>query len=176
MTLKKTLPFLSCFLLAPACADSNRDFGGNEGGAGQDELHGTDPDGDIVCEEDPDATPAAELDIVAVDIEEGSVIATVTFNGDIEAWYASQEEQLPFSLQFWTWNDTYIEAFFKNKDEMKVADSVAEVSHEFSGDKLIITLDGFAVENVKRVRVSTFRYDGLNYSGSCDDEMEIEVG
>lgn len=166
---------LSLALCTAGCGGSGSDFGGNESGAGKSELHGTDNSGDQVCADDPSAPGHPPTDIIALDIDQdGDVVVTVTFAGDLESWYADETDKLPFSLQFWTWNDTYIEVFFKSKTEMKVADHKIDVlDYEISGDRLIITLGGIDVENVKTATVSTFVWSYGNWSGSCDDELEV---
>lgn len=178
--MNQTTPYLlfSVLLAMPLAAGCNvggSDFGGNEDGAGQDELQAIDPVGDVVCEEDPGAVYHEELDIVSLDVESGSVIAHVRFNGNLEEWYAGWDDSLPFSLQIFTWNGTYIEAFYASKTTMKVSDGKAEATGEISGDTLTVTLEGVEVENIETIRVSTFVYDFGNYDGSCDDELEIQV-
>ena len=141
---------------------------------GASELHGSDDTDDQVCTEDPAGGGIPELDIVSLDLTgNGKVVAKVTFSGDTETWYADETEQLPFSLQFWLFGGTYVEAFFKDKGSMKVADGKADVSHSFSGNMLTITLTGFEVDQVETVRASTFHWSYGDWSGSCDDELEI---
>ncbi len=134
------------------------------------EMHLVDPVGDAACEDASDTFDPA-LDVTSLDIvQDGDEMeVTVTYDGDAEAFDKASGDKFPFALQFRLkeqMGGPYPEVFFRERDQLKVSGGLLQViSHEFSGNKLIIRLTGRSLEDVHAAQTSTFAFDG----GQCLD-------
>ncbi|MCP3977419.1 MAG: hypothetical protein GY720_23260 [bacterium] len=134
------------------------------------EIHLVDPAGDAECEDAGDTLDPA-LDVTALDIvQDGDGMeATITYDGDAEAFNKASADKFPFALQFRLkeqMGGPFPEVFFIEKDKLKVSGGLLQViSYEFSGNKLVIRLAGRTLEDVHAAQTSTSAFD----RGRCRD-------
>lgn len=122
----------------------------------------------------PPETDIAKVTVGSYSNLKNTLKVAVRFHGDLAAWYATQSWKLPFSLQIWTNDGSYTEAFFKEKDEMKTSENTAPVWFEINGEELCIRLGGIKPKDIKKVRVSTFQAKPGVGNGRYVDELVIE--
>jgi len=137
-----------------------------------DEVHLIGSAGSGVCDPKGSEMPPA-LDLVGADLVQNGdqMEVRARFAGNAEQYEADTLDSFPVSVQLRLLaGGPYPEAFFGEKGKMKVSGGLLSVlSHEFSGNELIMILTGRTLADVQAVRVSTFLFAG---SVSCEDEIK----
>lgn len=160
-----------CFLTACKSAQEGGDAHTKQ------RLRKLDPAGDFECEEDPGATdqPAA-FDIREVDVVQSGddIVVTITFDGDIEAYNEMTDEKVPIAVSFF-FGSEYVEAFFSEKDKVKVADGKTSADFRFDGKKLIFTIRNRKISDILTMLVGAY-VGGFNlgWTGLCIDEVPLD--